>query len=76
MQIATRNPLKKNLLAVLVMALVAGPALAQGGPAQPDVAEVVAYLVAGVATLALIGNAKLIVRGAMAVFRWAASMIR
>lgn len=57
-------------------ALAAGPALAQTAQAQPDVAEVAAYLLAGIATIAVIGNARLIVRGAMAVFRWVGSMVK
>lgn len=64
-----------KLLALAMVALAASPVMAQA-PAQPDVADAAAYLLAGIVTLAVIGNAKLIVRGAMAVFRWVGSMIR
>lgn len=66
----------KNISAALAVGALSLPAMAQTAPAQPDVAEAVAYLLAGIVTLSLIGNAKLIVRGAMAVFRWVGSMIR
>ncbi|MFN7120879.1 MAG: major capsid protein [Hydrogenophaga sp.] len=59
-----------------VAVFTAVPAVAQTVTAQPDVTDVVAYMIAGIGTIALVGNAKLIVRGAMAVFRWAGSMIR
>lgn len=72
--LGTQNA-KRLGAAVTLGALTAAPAFAQAQE-QPDVAAVVAYLLAGIATLALVGNARLIVRGAMAVFRWVGSMIR
>lgn len=56
--------------------LTLAPAFAQTAPEQPDVAAAAAYMLAGIVTLGIIGNAKLIVRGAMAVFRWVAGMIK
>lgn len=67
----------QTLVAVALAGVIAAaPAVAQTVTAQPDVTDVVAYMIAGIGTIALVGNAKLIVRGAMAVFRWAGSMIR
>lgn len=72
-----KSQLQHFVALAAVTLLSAGPVLAQEtGQPQPDVTEVVAYMIGAIATIALIGNAKLIVRGAMAVFRWAGSMIR
>lgn len=60
---------------VAVALLTAGPAMAQA-PAQPDVEDVVAYILAAAVTIALIGNAKLIIRASSAIFRWVGAMIR
>jgi hypothetical protein len=71
-----RENAKRLGAVVAVSVLSAGPALAQTAPAQPDVSDVTDYMIAGIATIALVGNARLIVRGAVAVFRWVGSMIR
>lgn len=54
---------------------LAGSAMAQTGPAQPDTTSVTAYLVAGAATILLIANAKYAAMGAKAVGNWVKSMI-
>lgn len=61
---------KRTAAAASVMALVAAPAFAQTAPAQPDVTEAVAYILATMATIALIGNARLLVSVTVSVFRW------
>lgn len=60
--------------AVLVGASIASAHAAP--PAQPDVADVVAYILAAVATIALIGNASLIVRVTTRVYGWVRAAIR
>lgn len=52
---------------------VVSPAFAQ---TQPDVTEVVTYILASTATIALIGNASLIVRVSLRVYNWVRSAIR
>lgn len=58
------------------LALSAGPVLAQTAQPQPDVAEVVTYMLGAIATIVLIGNAKLLIRTAGAIFSWVGRMIR
>jgi len=53
---------------------VASPAFAQ--QAQPDVSDVVTYILASTATIALIGNASLIVRVSLRVYNWVRAAIR
>jgi hypothetical protein len=66
-----------TLRRVAVFAAFAVPALAFAAPpAQPDVTDVVAFILASVATITLIGNARLIVQTALGVFRWARAAIR
>lgn len=65
----TRSNRSKQLAVALMLGgLAASPAFAQ--TAQPDVTEVVAYILASIATIALIGNARLMVSVATSVFRW------
>lgn len=61
---------KHTAAAASVMALVAAPAFAQTAPTQPDVTEAVAYILGTMATIALIGNARLLVSVTVSVFRW------
>ncbi len=56
--------------------VVTSPVFAQTAQAQPDVSEVVAYILASTATIALIGNASLIVRVSLRVYNWVRSAIR
>lgn len=60
---------KRTAAAASVMALVAAPAFA-AAPTQPDVTEAVAYILGTMATIALIGNARLLVSVTVSVFRW------
>ena len=69
--------MKLNLRTAAAVAVFAVPALAFAAPPeQPDVADVVAFILASVATITLIGNARLIVQTALGVFRWARAAIR
>lgn len=61
--------------AVVGLTLAGGTAMAQAGVAQPDVADVVAYLIAGAGTILLVGNAKYAAAGAKAVVGWVRSVI-
>ncbi|KRB35540.1 major capsid protein [Acidovorax sp. Root70] len=60
---------KRVAAGAAVMALASSPAFA-AAPAQPDVTEAVAYILATMATIALIGNARLLVSVTVSVFRW------
>lgn len=60
---------------VAMTGFVAAPVFA-ATPAQPDVTDVVAYITGSVATIALVGNASLIVKGAIRVYSWVRSAIR
>lgn len=64
---------KAALIAALMLAAASAQAAA---PAQPDVTEVVAYILATTATVALIGNASLMVKVAVRVYGWVRSAIR
>lgn len=59
---------KPLALALILGGVASTPAFAQA--AQPDVTEVVAYVLASIATIALVGNARLMVGVATSVFRW------
>ncbi|MFI8616129.1 major capsid protein [Acidovorax sp. NPDC077693] len=61
--------------AVFVAALFATPAFA-AAPAQPDVTDVVAYMTGAIATVALLGNARLLIAVAVGVFRWIRGAMR
>lgn len=56
--------------------LAAPAAFAQSAPQQPDVTEVVAYILGSIATVALIGNASLLVNVALRVYGWVRAAIR
>lgn len=62
-----KNKPNKPVIA-LMLALLGSQAFAQ--TAQPDVSEAVAYMLASIATIALVGNARLLVAIATNVFRW------
>lgn len=62
-------------LGAVVIASAVLPAMAEA-PAQPDVSDAAAYLLASIATIAIIGNARLIVAGALTVFRTVRSALR
>lgn len=61
---------KRVAAGATVMALASAPAFAQTAPTQPDVTEAVAYILGTMATIALIGNARLLVSVTVSVFRW------
>lgn len=67
---------KRGLAVIGGGLLTAGTAMAQTAPVQPDVTEVVTYMLGSVATIALIGNASLIVRVALRVYGWVRSSIK
>lgn len=58
------------------LALAAPAAFAQTAVSQPDVTEVVAYILGSIATVALIGNASLLVNVALRVYGWVRAAIR
>jgi hypothetical protein len=66
---------KRVAAGAAVTVLAASPAFA-AAPAQPDVTEVVAYILATTATVALIGNAGLMVKVAVRVYGWIRGAIR
>lgn len=59
---------KPLAVALALGALASTPAFAQA--AQPDVTEAVAYMLASIVTISLVGNARLMVSIATNVFRW------
>lgn len=61
--------------ALLLSGLAATPAFA-AAPPQPDVTDVVAYMTAGLATIALLGNARLLIGVAVNMFRWVRGAMR
>lgn len=61
--------------ALLLAGFAATPAFA-AAPAQPDVTDVVAYMTAGLATIALLGNARLLIGVAVSMFRWVRGAMR
>lgn len=66
---------KRVAAGAAVMALASAPAFA-APPAQPDVGDVVAYMTAGLATIALLGNARLLIGVAVNMFRWVRGAMR
>ncbi|CAM3343037.1 major capsid protein [Paracidovorax anthurii] len=86
MQILQTLPVKGSKLAALARAAktaVTGVAVtaalslpAFAAAEQPNVAEVVAYIIAGIVTLALVGNAGLMVKAATAIFAWIRGVLR
>ena len=61
--------------ALLLAGFAATPAFA-AAPPQPDVTDVVAYMTAGLATIALLGNARLLIGVAVSMFRWVRGAMR
>lgn len=71
------NKLFKNkVAAVTCMALATIGSAQAAAPAQPDVTDIVGYIVGATATIALIGNASLIVRVTTRVYGWVRAAIR
>lgn len=66
----------RKVAGAATLALVAPAAFAQSAVAQPDVSEVVAYILGSIATVALIGNASLLVNVALRVYGWVRAAIR
>lgn len=57
--------------------VVGGTSVAMAAaPEQPDVSDVVTFVLASAGTIALIGNARLIVAATVGVFRWVRGAIR
>jgi hypothetical protein len=71
-----KTSLKNKLAAASMLALSAVGTAHAAAPAQPDVTDVVAYIIGAVATIALIGNASLIVRVTTRVYGWVRAAIR
>lgn len=71
-----KSSLKDKALVLAGLAAASITSAHAAPPAQPDVADVVAYILAAVATIALIGNASLIVRVATRVYGWVRAAIR
>lgn len=72
--LSASKALRVGALGIAATAATTLPAFA--AQSQPDVTELVAYILAGIATIALISNASLMVKGAVAVFSWVRSSIR
>lgn len=66
----------RKVASVAALALAAPAAFAQTATAQPDVSEVVTYILGSIATIALIGNASLLVNVALRVYGWVRAAIR
>lgn len=65
---------KTAAMGVAASVVLTVPAFAAAS--QPDVSEVVAYIIAGIVTLALVGNAGLMVKAATAIFAWIRGALR
>lgn len=65
----------RKVASVATLALAA-PAAFAAAPTQPDVSEVVTYILGSIATIALIGNASLLVNVALRVYGWVRAAIR
>ncbi|RYH38516.1 MAG: hypothetical protein EON54_18980 [Alcaligenaceae bacterium] len=72
--LTTAKSLRVVALGVAATAATTLPAFAQ--QTAPDVSELVAYLLLGIGVVALIGNASLMVKGAVAIFSWIRGAIR
>lgn len=71
-----KSTIKNRALALAGFALSSIGTAQAAAPAQPDVTDVVAYIIGAVATIALIGNASLIVRVTTRVYGWVRAAIR
>lgn len=72
---AKLGPLAKPA-AVGLVAMGAATAALAAPPDQPDVADVVAFILGSALTIGLIGNARLIIAATVGVYRWVRGAIR
>lgn len=72
----TAKQSRARKVASLAILALAAPAVFAATPTQPDVSEVVTYILGSIATIALIGNASLLVNVALRVYGWVRAAIR
>lgn len=74
--VTVKQSAARKVAGAATLALAAPAAFAQGTPSQPDVSDVVLYILGSIATIALIGNASLMVNVALRVYGWVRAAIR